>query len=272
MPAPPYGWQIKGFYFMKIWKHCTNFGIFVIICALLSVAIACDDKTTPNNETGNIDVGLNGTWIKYRESETSSYNGFTFDNGNFETIIGVITVFDSLNFQGPCEKGIYVANDGTLSLTIIYLHGDYINYKYQSIGAHFESRWYSKNELNSKEKLEALFINDSGHFEIMINQFLTDLEPLFETQSVNYAVDGRQLILTYTDIIFIGPIETTITFTKHDGPIHIHDWGEWSVITPATETEEGVETRTCKTNPTHTQTRPIPIEEGPWGPPPPSGE
>lgn len=37
-----------------------------------------------------------------------------------------------------------------------------------------------------------------------------------------------------------------------------HDWGEWEVTTPATETSEGVETRVCKYDPSHTETRSIP--------------
>jgi len=37
-----------------------------------------------------------------------------------------------------------------------------------------------------------------------------------------------------------------------------HDWGEWQVTVPATETSEGTETRVCKNNPTHTETRAIP--------------
>ncbi|MBO4864370.1 MAG: leucine-rich repeat protein [Eubacterium sp.] len=36
-----------------------------------------------------------------------------------------------------------------------------------------------------------------------------------------------------------------------------HDWGEWEVTTPATETEEGVETRVCKNDPEHIETRVI---------------
>ena len=36
-----------------------------------------------------------------------------------------------------------------------------------------------------------------------------------------------------------------------------HDWGEWVVTTPATTTSEGVETRTCNNDPTHTETRSI---------------
>ncbi|MDO4974015.1 MAG: MBG domain-containing protein [Eubacteriales bacterium] len=37
-----------------------------------------------------------------------------------------------------------------------------------------------------------------------------------------------------------------------------HDWGEWAVTKEATEAEEGIETRTCRNDETHTETRPIP--------------
>ena len=37
-----------------------------------------------------------------------------------------------------------------------------------------------------------------------------------------------------------------------------HDWGNWIVTTPATELAEGVETRTCRHDASHTQTRVIP--------------
>ena len=36
-----------------------------------------------------------------------------------------------------------------------------------------------------------------------------------------------------------------------------HDWGEWTVTTPATCGKEGVETRVCKRDPNHTETRAI---------------
>ena len=36
-----------------------------------------------------------------------------------------------------------------------------------------------------------------------------------------------------------------------------HDWGEWEVTTQATETAEGVETRTCKNESSHTETHAI---------------
>lgn len=37
-----------------------------------------------------------------------------------------------------------------------------------------------------------------------------------------------------------------------------HDWGEWEVTKRATVDEEGEETRACKNDPTHIETRPIP--------------
>ena len=37
-----------------------------------------------------------------------------------------------------------------------------------------------------------------------------------------------------------------------------HDWGTWAVTTPATTSAEGVETRVCQRDSTHTQTRAIP--------------
>lgn len=37
-----------------------------------------------------------------------------------------------------------------------------------------------------------------------------------------------------------------------------HDWGAWNVMTPATETTEGSETRTCQRDGNHTETRSIP--------------
>ena len=39
-----------------------------------------------------------------------------------------------------------------------------------------------------------------------------------------------------------------------------HDWGEWTVTTPATCTTEGVETRICNNDPEHIETRTIAID------------
>ncbi|MBQ1363020.1 MAG: hypothetical protein IIY43_08235, partial [Oscillospiraceae bacterium] len=48
-------------------------------------------------------------------------------------------------------------------------------------------------------------------------------------------------------------IETPVTI-----PATGHDWGEWVVTAPATETEDGQETRICGNDPSHTETRIIP--------------
>ena len=37
-----------------------------------------------------------------------------------------------------------------------------------------------------------------------------------------------------------------------------HDWGEWEIVTPATETEPGLERRTCRNDSSHTEEREIP--------------
>ena len=51
------------------------------------------------------------------------------------------------------------------------------------------------------------------------------------------------------------------TTEAEDVPALGHDWGEWEVTTPATEKEDGVETRTCKRCKDATETRVIPHGE-----------
>ena len=52
------------------------------------------------------------------------------------------------------------------------------------------------------------------------------------------------------------------------GELADHDWGEWKVTTEPTCTEKGVETRVCKVDSTHTETREVPVKnhnyEGLW--------
>ena len=43
-----------------------------------------------------------------------------------------------------------------------------------------------------------------------------------------------------------------------------HDWGDWTVTTPATCTNEGVETRICNRDPSHVETRTIPTAGHNW--------
>lgn len=43
-----------------------------------------------------------------------------------------------------------------------------------------------------------------------------------------------------------------------------HEWGDWTVTTPATCTNEGVETRICNRDPSHVETRTIPTTGHNW--------
>lgn len=49
-----------------------------------------------------------------------------------------------------------------------------------------------------------------------------------------------------------------------DAPVHVHSWGDWTVRTPATCTEDGVEERTCSAC-GETETRAIPSSGHNWG-------
>lgn len=49
-----------------------------------------------------------------------------------------------------------------------------------------------------------------------------------------------------------------------DAPVHVHSWGDWTVRTPATCTEDGVEERTCSAC-GETETRAIPSSGHTWG-------
>jgi O-glycosyl hydrolase len=55
-------------------------------------------------------------------------------------------------------------------------------------------------------------------------------------------------------------ITLMLTFapTNTDDPDHTHDWGEWIVTTAPTATKNGVQTRTCKLDATHTEEQTIP--------------
>lgn len=71
-----------------------------------------------------------------------------------------------------------------------------------------------------------------------------------------------------------GEIIHTVWFTnsaflpqtvREQVPALGHDWGEWGVTTPATCTEAGVETRTCRHDSSHVETRELPALGHDWG-------
>ena len=50
----------------------------------------------------------------------------------------------------------------------------------------------------------------------------------------------------------------TVLVAQTEVPARGHNWGDWVITTPATENAEGVETRTCQNDASHTETRAIP--------------
>ena len=56
-------------------------------------------------------------------------------------------------------------------------------------------------------------------------------------------------------VILVGIFALIFTACPPEDQSHTHQWGDWTVTTPATCTEQGVERRICTLDPTHTETR-----------------
>lgn len=65
---------------------------------------------------------------------------------------------------------------------------------------------------------------------------------------------------SYDEVVYCSVCHEEISRVKKTTPIDedAHDWGEWVQTKAPTETEPGEETRTCKNDPSHTETREIP--------------
>ena len=62
---------------------------------------------------------------------------------------------------------------------------------------------------------------------------------------------------SYDEVIYCSACSVELSREAKTAGALGHDWGEWIVIKPATTTEEGEETRTCRNDASHTETRPI---------------
>jgi hypothetical protein len=69
-------------------------------------------------------------------------------------------------------------------------------------------------------------------------------------------------VIALLAIITIGFIACN---NDNDTTSHTHEWGDWTVTTPATCTTAGEETRVCVLDATHKETRPIPALGHDWG-------
>ena len=106
--------------------------------------------------------------------------------------------------------------------------------------------------LNSGESIsnaEFSFTVSTGHWKIDIKSYL----------------EGDFLYATFSDNIYINPGENTIVakmkkaYSETDDYCN-HQWGNWTIATPATCTTTGVEIRVCALDSNHTETRTIPID------------
>ena len=101
-------------------------------------------------------------------------------------------------------------------------------------------------------------LNDSSHVET---------ETVNTTEDVLIAPTCETAGKSNFTAAFKNGAFTAQTKTNVDVPAFGHDWGEWTVTTPATCTEEGVETRICSHDAAHTETRVIDALGHDWSEP-----
>ena len=99
-------------------------------------------------------------------------------------------------------------------------------------------------DANATETLEqADIIIPAGHKEEVMPAVAATCTEEGLTEGLKCSVCGE--ILTSQEVV----------------PAKGHDWNDWTVIREATAKEEGLKTRTCKRDPSHTETRAIPKKE-----------
>ena len=172
----------------------------------------------------------------------------TYWNGeNVIRIINSVIGRFKLDANGNCEKdanGNYLLESGTGALGT---HGS------EGIGRGAnESGELSKNEGKNDVIIDNSWVPD-GDGKTMKQEFNHDWNNTEETRPT-CTKDGEKVW------------ECSRCGMKKTEKISAlgHDWGDWTVTTPATCTNEGVETRICKRDPSHVETRTIPTTGHNW--------
>ncbi len=73
----------------------------------------------------------------------------------------------------------------------------------------------------------------------------------------NYVAPTCEEAGSYDEVTYCTVCGAELSRVSHTIAATGHDWGEWEVTTPPTYEADGVETRVCKNDPTHVETRPI---------------
>ena len=133
----------------------------------------------------------------------------------------------------------------------------------EAIGHNWGDWVVTKPATEAEEGIETrTCLNDSTHIETRPIEKLSHTHTLVKTDEIAATCekDGTEAYWTcsgcgklFADEAGAQEIEAPVVI-----PATGHDWGEWTVTKPATEAEEGVETRVCKNDESHVETRAIP--------------
>lgn len=119
---------------------------------------------------------------------------------------------------------------------------------------------------NKSEKLSGDFYGEYGNNDVIIdNSWVPDGDGKTMKQEFNHDWNYTETLPTCTkDGEKVGECSRCGMKTTEKISALGHDWGDWTVTTPATCTNEGVETRICNRDPSHVETRTIPTTGHNW--------
>lgn len=99
------------------------------------------------------------------------------------------------------------------------------------------------------------------------NESYTESIPMIPHSYENKEIERKDATCTTDGYVITADVCTVCGAEKENSRVNTtlnatdHDWGEWIIDTPATETTEGSKHRVCKNDPTHTETEIIPVVE-----------
>ena len=109
-----------------------------------------------------------------------------------------------------------------------------------------------QRDASHEEKVSIPKLTHTTHVLTLVDQVDATCET--EGKAAYYVCSGCSLLFKDAS----GSVE--VTESELVIPALGHDWGEWVETTPATETEKGMETRTCQRDASHVETKDIPAK------------